>query len=453
MVGQTENLCGILFYGASNSEKVMQNAQQNQMVRRNFIFNILDGSFFGLSLGFASYVTIIPLFMASLTDSTILIGLVATLNALGWQLPQLFTAERVSRLRKYRPMVLMMTLQERVPWICLAILALATPHMNKSLAVVLAIVLITWQSMGGGLTATPWQSMIAKIFPATLRGTFYGVQSGATNFMASVGAFVAGGFLVALPYPYNFAACFGTAGLAMFISLGFLSKTQEIDHEIAPTPQRNWREVILLLKNLMVTDSNFAWYILARMLAQLSQMGLAFYTIYALREYGVDAHIIGLFTGVMMLTQMLVSPIMGWVGDKFGHRSTLAIGDAAMALSAMIALFAPGVGWFYVVFVLTGIVNSTAWTSILAISSEFGNTQTRPYYVGLSNTLIAPVTLLAPILGGWLADFAGFEVLFVVCVVIAFVAGFIMLYCVEDPRHLTEEQPLYEKMKVAPAHE
>ena len=44
-------------------------------VRFNAIVNILDGAFFGSALGFASFTTIIPLFVSQLTDSAILIGL------------------------------------------------------------------------------------------------------------------------------------------------------------------------------------------------------------------------------------------------------------------------------------------------------------------------------------------------------------------------------------------
>ena len=35
---------------------------------------------------------------------------------------------------------------------------------------------------------------------------------------------------------------------------------------------------------------------------------------------------------------------------------------------------------------------------------EFGEEEDRPAYIGLANTLIAPFTFLAPVLGGWLAD-------------------------------------------------
>ena len=100
-------------------------------LKHNLIVNILDGAFFGLAIGFASYVTVIPLFVNSLTDSATLVGLVPAIHAVGWQLPQLFTAARVTRLRRVKPMVMWMTVQERLPFIGMAIIAWFVPSLEK----------------------------------------------------------------------------------------------------------------------------------------------------------------------------------------------------------------------------------------------------------------------------------------------------------------------------------
>ena len=93
-------------------------------LNHNIAVNIFDGSLFGFGVsGLASYVTIIPLFLSYLTESTALIGFVATLFHIGWQVPQLLTSSYVASLRRYKPMVLAMTLVERVPYFGLALLA------------------------------------------------------------------------------------------------------------------------------------------------------------------------------------------------------------------------------------------------------------------------------------------------------------------------------------------
>src|SRR5690554_2567440 len=114
-------------------------------VRHNFIVNVLDGSFFGLALGFVSFVTILPLFVSTMTDSAILIGLIPAIRTMGWQLPQLLTASRVARLRRYKPMVLLMTIHERLPFVGLAVLAWFLPGLGRELGLLLTFALLIWQ--------------------------------------------------------------------------------------------------------------------------------------------------------------------------------------------------------------------------------------------------------------------------------------------------------------------
>ena len=66
-------------------------------LKHNLIVNIADGSFFGFGIGISSFSTIIPLFVSTLTNSAILIGLIPAIHNMGWQLPQLFTAQKISR--------------------------------------------------------------------------------------------------------------------------------------------------------------------------------------------------------------------------------------------------------------------------------------------------------------------------------------------------------------------
>lgn len=405
-----------------------------RQVRHNFLVNLIDGSLFGLGMGFASYVTIIPLFVASLTDSTILIGLIATIHTLGWQLPQLFMTGRMSRLTRYRPMVLAMTLHERLPMFGLGLLALLAPTLERSTALLIVFILILWQSLGAGLTANAWQSMIAKILPASLRGTFYGVQSGGANLLSS-GAALLGGSLLLLPYPINFAICFFLTGTAFMLSWLFLAMTREDVHESLPeTQKRSLRASVDEWLVVMRSDANFRWYVAARAVMQFGQMGAAFYTVYALRAFGLDAQTTGLLTSAMLLAQMAASALLGYLGDRFGHRYMLGIGCLAAVMAAALAMGATSILWFYPVFALTGVVNATQWTSVLAFTSEFGDDRTRPYYVGLANTLITPATLAAPLLGGFLADQYGFNATFLTSIMGAVLGAFFILVLTGDPR-------------------
>ncbi len=407
----------------------------------NFYVNVMDGAFFGLGLGFASNVSIIPLFVDSLTDSTTLIGLIASIQMIGWQIPQLFMAGRVAGQRRYLPQVLRMTLHERWPFLGLAVVALLIPVVANNVALALTFSLLCWHALGGGFTAVSWQALLGKIMPERRRGTFYGTQSAALSLLQAIGAVAAGIILVRLPYPYNFALCFFLAILAMAISFVYLWRSREpegppieVDH--------NWGEWWRNLRRIMQQDGNFRWFILTRALSQVAFMAVGFYTIYGVRNFGLDGATAGLLTGVMQLTQMATSPLVGWVGDRWGHRRIFALGILALGLGTFLALTATSVSWFYAVFALAGFTNGVLWTSILTITVEFGTEADRPYYIGLSNTLVAPATLFAPIIGGALADAVGFQVTFGIAVVAALLTALVLLLILRDPRTLRQNPPV-----------
>src|SRR5258705_682595 len=145
-------------------------------LRYNVTVNLLDGCFLGVAMGFESLSTILPLFVASMTASATLIGLVPAIHGAGWLLPQLFTANHTARLRRYKRTVLMTTIHERVPFLGFAIVALLLPRIGLQAGLLLTFILLTWQGLGGGFTANPWTSMISKIIPPEARGTFFGTQ-------------------------------------------------------------------------------------------------------------------------------------------------------------------------------------------------------------------------------------------------------------------------------------
>jgi hypothetical protein len=145
-------------------------------LRFNFTIGMFDGAFFGLAIGFASFIAIIPLFVSHLTDSALLIGLVPAIHNVGWQFPQLLTAGWVARLRRYKPVVMWLTIHERLPFLGLAAVAWFLPALGARNALILTFLLLVWQGFGGGFTANPWTNMISKIMPSGLHGTFFGSQ-------------------------------------------------------------------------------------------------------------------------------------------------------------------------------------------------------------------------------------------------------------------------------------
>ncbi len=403
-------------------------------LRHNFTVNVLDGAFFGLGMGFASSVTVVPLFVDSLTDTTALVGLVASIHLIGWQLPQILTAGYVAGLRRYLPMVIWMTSHERWPFFALALLALAVPMVSPTIALIFTFILLSIQALGGGLTATAWQSMIGKIMPPNRRGTFWGVQASAANLMTAATTFGAGIILTQFAYPYNFALCFFLASVAMAISMGFLAATREDPHELPEEAVENKQLSWQRFKRILTHDENLRMFVLARMCGQFGVMAIAFYTVYGVHRFGMTGATAGVMAALLTLMTTLSNPLMGMIGDSISNRKIFAFGMLTMALSAFSAFTAPSLVWLYVAFALAGIAQATIWTVAMTMTLEFGTIEDRPYYIGLTNTLVAPATIIAPLIGGGLADAMGFQATFGLAGVAAVVSSMVLLFIVREPR-------------------
>jgi MFS family permease len=295
------------------------------------------------------------------------------------------------------------------------------------------MLLLTWQGLGGGFTANAWTSMISKIIPPDSRGTFFGMQAGLANLFISGSAIGAGYLLNALASPWDFAACFFLASIFFTLSWFALAATREPEdtEKIIPEEKTHfWDDA----KRVLSRDRNFNWFLSARILSQFATMGFSFYIIYALREFNMTPVIAGYLTATLTISQTIANIGMGWIGDRIGHRAMLILGATAAFFSAVLAWNAASIAWFYPIFILTGMANVSIWTIGMTMTVDFGNESERPIYIGLSQTLTAPATIIAPILGGWIADSAGFIPTFTISTVLSLVMIGILVFLVKDPR-------------------
>ena len=416
---------------------VLQNFIQRNL-RFNVFIGMVDAAFFGFGWGFSSFGTIIPLFVSQMTDSAILIGLIPAIHAVGWQLPQLFTANQVARLRRYKPMVMLMTVHERLPFMGLALAAWLLPTWGASIILPLTFLLLIWQGLGSGFTANPWQSMIAKIIPADARGSFFGAQAAVANIVISGAAVLAGYLLDLLDSPLDYALCFLIASLGYWASMGVLAFTRELNDYNKDIPPAQ-TSVFKGMGDILRRDKNFAAFMAVRILYQFATMGFAFYIVYGLRRFGMDTITAGYLTATLTIAQTIANAGMGWLSDRVGHKKMLVVGMVSVALSSLLAWAAPALEWFYLVFIISALANVAYWTIGMVLVVEFGSEAERPMYIGMSNTLVAPFTIIAPILGGWIADSLGYQTTFLLSAIGGVIVTLMMIFLVKDPRHAIRE--------------
>lgn len=118
----------------------------------NFWANLLDLTFYNLAMSFIFGATVLTLYASYLTELAVLIGLVPTVQNLGFNLPQLLLLRQAEQHPHKKTLVLRLTLFERLPYFWLGLLILWVPQMPRGLGYGLLIFsLFIWWDAGTGL--------------------------------------------------------------------------------------------------------------------------------------------------------------------------------------------------------------------------------------------------------------------------------------------------------------
>ena len=402
-------------------------------LRRNFLVLTLDMGFFALAWTFASTATILPAFVERLGASNVLIGAIPSAMVLGYSLPPLFAANYTERLPRKLPFVLAYTAWERFPFLVLAAGAYWLAPRSAVLTIGLILLCLLVASGFGGVLTPAWMDFIGTAIPPRWRGRLMASGSVFGSGLGLGGAALTGYFLRHYPFPTSYAVSFLTGFVLVVLSWGALALAKEPESR-SSKPHVGMLSYLRSLPDVLRRDRDFAWYLGTRALAAFSGMGNAFYTVYALRTLGAHEDVVASFTFVLMGSQAVANVAMGALADRVGHKPVLVLGYAASAVGNLLAVTASGPERMYVVFACMALGFAAYNVSNLNIAVEFAPPEARPTYIGLSSTLIAPLSVAASLIGGAVADGAGYRVVFVGATIAAVLSGTLLATRVRDPR-------------------
>lgn len=414
--------------------------QQN--LKWNFTVNVLDNAFFVLALSFISRETILPVLVSTLTDSKIAIGLIPAIYSISFYLPQLLFANHAERMKRKLPFVLWVSgLVQRLPYLFAGLAILFFAQDKPQLALILLFAFIGAGALGGGVVTPAWFTMIGKVIPVHRRGIFFGCSDGFGMMMGIVGAFVVGITLDRIAYPLNFSVLFLIAAIIMGISWVWLALTREPESHIVK-PQVPLRHYFKQLPDILRHNHNYRRFLISYSMNRLSMMAVGFFIVYGNENFNLSGTDIGTLTAVLIGSQAMMQLILGWLGDNQGHKLNLTISAFAMVLAAIIAIMATDLLSLIPAFILLGTAIASDGISKFNIVLEFAVPEDQPTYIGLTNTLVAPVTFLGPILGGWIATTFDFQAMFLVAIMCGVVAGVLWIFWVKEPRQIKPQSIL-----------
>jgi MFS family permease len=422
--------------GAETGDDLADDAYQSYLLKHenwNFWVNALDLTFYNLAMSFIYGATVLSLYASYLTDSAILIGLIPAVQGVMFLLPQLLMAQRTEGLARKKPLVVRISVLERLPYLVVGLAILLWPGAPRPLAYLVLLLALITATGAGGLAGPAWKTMLAKVVPVRRRGRLFGLSSALGGLLGLAGAAVSRQVLSTYAYPVSFAICF----LLCFVFQVFsyicvaLNREPARQPEIATTtPRTYWRRLPAILRR----DRNFGRYLISHGLLSFGAMGAALYIVYARRTFAVSDAFAANLTMAALFGQIVSTPLMGRLADLRGNKWLMELGALLRAAAVLVILIARSPLALYPAFVIFQAATATGSLASMGITMEFCSEDEMPTYTALASTLSGIPVLLAPLLAGWLADAAGFQTLFVVSVAFALAGWAMARWGMQEPR-------------------
>lgn len=399
----------------------------------NFWVNVGDIAFVNLAGSFVFISTILPLYVSYLTESRVLIGLIPAIYLAASHVPQLLLAARAESLARKKPWVVRVSVFERVPWLILGLGILLWPAASGWFSYLFLAVTLLCSQVAVGVASPAWRAMLANIIHPDRKGLMFGLGSAFGGLMGTAGALLARHLLDHVAFPSSFGLCFVLAFAGQAISWTFLTLNREPPRP-ADRPRIRLGPYLRELPAVLRRDPSFARFLLSQVLVIFGSLGVTFYVVYGREAFAISDSFAGSLTVAALISQALGTPLLGWWGDRFGHRSATAAGALLCAAAGAVMVAAPGAGWMYAAFALLTVADSGMKVARPSLAMDLGAGGRVPTYVALTTTLLAAPALAAPIVGGWLIELVDFRPVFVAGTVLALLGWLLLRTGVADPR-------------------
>ena len=404
---------------------------------------MIGSASFNIAFTFISISSVMPALAGQLTDSTPLIGLVGTIFAGGWFLPQLLIARLIRDKPRKKPYVLI-GLTGRVSLLIIAWALWFGLARNPATMLAVYYFSVALFAVSDGFASVPWFDILRRAIPVQRRGRLIG-GSQVIGGVAGIGVGALVGVILGssrLPFPHNYALLFTLAAICLLPSTIALMLLREPPPPKATT-QPDETEGSQWLRDV-IKDPSFRRVTLCRLLVSMVDLSTSFYVGHAAAVLHLPARVIGSFVVAQTVGGIAASALLGLAAERWGSRVVIQIGSITTVLAPLLALAAHLVRSdilvmaYPAVYAVLGALNSVRMLGFSNYILEIAPEDKCPAYVGLANTIMGAITIV-PTLGGWLLQTTSYTVLFVVSAVLV-AAGFLVSLTLQ-PAHQRHSPP------------
>jgi MFS family permease len=395
-------------------------ANMEKHYKWNFIALAFDSAIYAFSVTALSQDTIVPYFVDQLTDMSWIVGLVPAIYYLGYYLPQLIGAYLVRGKRTKKKFILTVAIAERIGILLVALVAQTYGLLSNSVTLILFFLAYMVFSVTNGMISPGYSDFISKSIVRN-RGFFFGFMNGLGGLIGFGASLLSRYLLDAYAFPVNIRTLFwialGTSVISPFIIATFREEPYPVQAK-----EESLGMFIKAIPAHMRKQPDFIHFMISRAVLGLGILGNSFYALYGRELFSQSAGSLGIFTMIILFTQSIVGFLWGWLGDRFGYKKIYVIVSVLVVAQGVFAIWAAAPWMFYIIAFCIGSVYAAFRIGDSNMIFEIAPSEETSRFVGITNTFVAPVMTLAPLLGGALVDVFSYQVMFTIVIVVGLVS-------------------------------
>lgn len=420
------------------------------MGSRAYTLGVINGALVVVVMSLVRPDLVLSAYVLRLSGSTFLAALPSAMMHLGMLWPQLIVANVAEGMPHKKPIY---ALANFTRVLMLMLMGLATFLLDVSAPLALALLCLLCMfvfASGAGASSIAFMDIVARTVPASRRGSFMGMR-GVYGGALGLGA----GFFIRFmlgddgpAFPANYAVLFVSAAFILAVASVLFMMVRE------PPPagaraRSGFVEHLRRGADILRQDLDYRRLVTVRAMVGLTALGQVVLIPYAIKRIGLPESIVGELMILAALFSLPANLLWSRISDRRGNRLLIRVAVAAALIAPALALISAWLpGWTpggspavynlpAVACVLAFVMGVSARRGCMMGTTnyllEIAPDNRRPTYLAFMRILQAPPSLLAPVIGGTVAQWVSFEAAFALSCGAA-AATFLLAGVLAEPR-------------------
>jgi MFS family permease len=395
--------------------------------RWNFAMCVGNGSIVSMGFAFFTVETVMAGLVYQLTGDTRAVGVLVSVQAIGWLWPQIIVGSYIEHRERKKPVYTISACLRFGSMLAISILIYYWEGSPWNLYLLIVGLWIIFSS-SGGVCVLPFTDVVAKSIPSAWRPMLWAYRQligGVLGFLASFVVMYILSERSGIPYPKQYALLtfVGTCicGVAYILFIMTREKIEPVTAQRVPMVTFAKRGPVIFGR-----DAGYRRFFWFKVFWAVGIMSQSLFVPFAMAYFDASAKLTGTFTGVILLVGGVSSFVWGRVSQRFGEIVLFRVSALVLLLSPLSALVLYGlyhypparelvslhfVTPFVLMFGLGTVaingVSIASFVHLLALCPP----ERRFSYIAFMNTISVPLMLL-PIVAGVMAREASYALAF-----------------------------------------